>query len=186
MKMFAKIPTITTERLTLRRLLPSDYRDMYDYARRDDVTEYLLWYPHTSENQTYSYLNSIQQSYKCGEFYDWAVVITETGRMIGTCGFTTINVENRRAEVGYVFNPDYWGNGYATEAVSAAIEFAFKELGMNRVEAHYIVGNDKSLAVMKRCGMTPEGILKDYMLIKGDYKDIGFLRRGSFFYEKPM
>ncbi len=174
MKRFAKIPTLTTKRLTLRKLLPSDYRDMYEYASREDVTEYLLWYPHASENQTYTYLNNIQQSYKNGDYCDWAVTVTETGKMIGTCGFTAINVENRRAEVGYVLNPEYWGNGYATEAVSAAIEFAFKELSMNRVEAHFISGNERSLAVMKRCGMTFEGFLKEYMLIKGSYKDIGF------------
>src|SRR5699024_9707235 len=108
------------------------------------------------------------------EFFDWAVVITETGKMIGTCGFTSFDVENRRAEIGYVLNPAFWHNGFAREAVLAVTEFAFAELGMNRVEAHFIRGNDRSLRVMKSCGMVFEGMLRQYMLIKGEYRDIGF------------
>ena len=46
--------------------------------------------------------------------------------MIGTCGFTRIDEENRIVEIGYVLNPSYWGNGYATEAVNIVLDFAFK------------------------------------------------------------
>ena len=173
LSIFRHIPTILTPRLTLRRMLPSDYRDMYEYACLSEVTEYLLWYPHADPDQTYRYLQSLQGCYKQGEFYDWAVVLTETGKMIGTCGYTTFDHEQKRAEVGYVFNPRYWGYGYAPEAVVAATEFAFRELDINRVEAHYIEGNDRSRRVMEKCGMTFEGILRQYMFIKGRYRNIG-------------
>lgn len=172
-RIFSRIPTIQTERLTLRKLLPSDYRDMYEYASQQTVTEYLLWSPHLNQDQTYRYLEAVQTSYKRGEFFDWAVVITETGKMIGTCGYTSFDVDNRRTEIGYVLNPAYWGNGYASEAVMAVTEFAFSELGMNRVEAHFIEGNERSLHVMRKCGMALEGIFRQYMLIKGKYRNIG-------------
>ena len=172
-KIFSKIPTLFTERLMLRKLFPSDYKDMYEYASQPQVTEYLLWNPHINADQTYRYLEALQTSYKRGEFYDWAVVLRESDKMIGTCGFTSFELSNKRAEVGYVLNPAYWGNGYASEAVMAAEEFAFYELGMNRVEAHFIEGNDRSLHVMQKCGMFYEGTLKQYMLIKGEYRNIG-------------
>jgi len=173
LNIFKRIPTLRTERLTLRRLYPSDYRDMYEYSCLPEVTEYLLWYPHENPDQTYRYLETLQSGYKHGEFYDWAVVLTETGKMIGTCGFTSFDHEHGRAEVGYVLNPRFWGCGIATEAVSAAIAFAFAELEINRVEAHFIEGNDRSLRVMEKCGMTFEGIFRQYMLIKGFYRNIG-------------
>ncbi len=170
---FKHIPTLRTKRLTLRRMYPSDYKDMYEYACLPEVTEYLLWYPHEDADQTYRYLESIQASYKHGEFCDWAVVWNETGKMIGTCGFTSFDHEHKRAEVGYVLNPCFWGMGIAAEAVMAAMEFAFTELDIHRVEAHYIEGNDRSRRVMEKCGMTFEGMLRQYMLIKGHYRNIG-------------
>ena len=172
-KCFSNTPTLHTARLTLRRMLPSDSADMYEYAKLPAVTEFLLWSPHRSEEQSRDYLQALQTSYKRGEFFDWAVVITDTGKMIGTCGYTDIDLENRRAEIGYVLNPSYWGNGYAPEAVMAAQQFAFENLGINRIEAHYIIGNDRSLRVMKKCGMREEAKLSQYMNIKGKYCDIG-------------
>ncbi len=173
LNIFKRIPTLRTARLTLRRMRPSDYRDMYEYACLSDVTAYLLWYPHENADQTYRYLEALQTSYKRGDFYDWAVVWTETGKMIGTCGFTSFDHDHDRAEIGYVLNPGFWGHGIAPEAVSAILEFAFTELAINRVEAHFIEGNDRSFRVMQKCGMAFEGMLHQYMLIKGQYRNIG-------------
>ena len=173
LKTFKKMPTLRTERLTLRKMSVYDSSDMYDYARRATVTKYLLWQEHESEQQTYDYLCYVADAYKRGDYFDWAVTLTDSGKMIGTCGFTSFDFEHGRVEVGYVLNPDFWGQGIATEAVSAVTEFAFEELGANRVEIHFIEGNNARLRVAQKCGMTLEGYLKQYMLIKGEYKNIG-------------
>ncbi len=172
-RLFSKIPTLKTERLILRKLNTDDYIDMYEYACKPEVTEYLLWSPHESLTHTRSYLQSLQPIYRRGEYYDWGIEERYSGKMIGTCGYTEISPSNLRAEVGYVLNPEYCGKGYATEAVMAVIQFAFEELGINRVEARYMTGNGKSLAVMKRCGMGEEGLLREFMLVKGAFRDIG-------------
>lgn len=54
---FAKIPTLETERLILRRMKPSDSEDMFEYASRPEVSEYLLWLPHTTQRFTKNYLH---------------------------------------------------------------------------------------------------------------------------------
>ena len=77
------------------------------------------------------------------------------------------------AEIGYVLNPNYWGNGIATEAAFAVIAFAFEKLNMHRVEAKFMQGNDASLGVMKNLGMTFEGYRRDLMFVKGQYRTIG-------------
>ncbi len=174
LKIFKKMPTLRTERLTLRKMSVYDSKDMYDYARRPEVTKYLLWHEHESEQQSYEHLCYIADAYKRGDYYDWGVTLTDSGKMIGTCGYTSFDFEHGRVEIGYVLNPDFWGQGIATEAVSALTEFAFKELNANRVEIHFIEGNNASLKVAEKCGMTLEGYLKQYMLIKGEYKNIGF------------
>ncbi len=171
--LFSKIPTLKTARLTLRKMKPSDYLDMYEYASDERVTRYLLWKPHDKPATTRDYLRYIQTRYHTGDFYDWAVIDNESKRMIGTCGFTRLDFDNNLAEIGYVLNPTFWGKGIAVEAAMAVIEFAFMTLNVRRVEAKYIIGNGASRRVMEKCGMTFEGVHRQSMYIKGEYKDIG-------------
>ena len=172
-RLFSRIPTLETERLLLRRMKPSDSRDMFEYASRPEVTEYLLWEPHKTPRQTLDYLEYLQTRYRVGDFYDWAVVDKQKSKMIGTCGFTTLDFINNAAEVGYVLNPDYWGIGIAPEAVARVMNFAFMELNVHRVEAKYMIGNDRSRRVMEKCGMSFEGVRRSSMFVKGSYRDIG-------------
>ena len=170
---FSKIPTLTTERLTLRQMKTSDFRDMYEYACQPRVTEYLLWNCHRCQEETQDYLRYVQSQYKAGDFYDWAVVLSDEKKMIGTCGFTSIDFANNCAEIGYVLNPAYWGKGIAAEAVTRVMDFGFTELNAHRIEAKYIIGNSQSRRVMEKCGMQFEGVRRSSMFIKGAYRDIG-------------
>ena len=90
-----------------------------------------------------------------------------------SCGFTSFNCTSDSAEVGYVINPEYWGRGIATEALSRVIRFGFEVLGLHRIEARFIEGNDQSRRVMERVGMTYEGMLREGMLVKGSYVNVG-------------
>ncbi len=170
---FIKNTVLETPRLVLRKMTQSDTDDMYDYARREETSKYLLWSPHTNKITTSDTLRVILKEYSAGKFYDFAVVWKETGRMIGTAGFTTVDEKNFCAEIGYVINPDYWNMGIATEAVNTLLNFAFCELGMHRVEAKYMVQNENSRKVMEKCGMHFEGVSKGKLLVKGIYRDIG-------------
>lgn len=172
-KVFLNIPTLYTERLSLRAMHPIDAEDMFDYARRSEVTEYLLWSEHKSLGFTKDYLVYIQSRYKLGDFYDWAIIDRESRRMIGTCGFTKIDPSNNSAEIGYVLNPDFHRRGLGSEAVSRIIEFGFEELSLNRIEARFMQGNEASLALMKKVGMTFEGYMRDLVFVKGNYRTVG-------------
>ncbi len=172
LKIFSNIPTLDTEHLILRKMSVRDTDDMNEYARLAEVTKYLTWSPHPSRNYTREYLEYIGSRYIAGEFYDWAVVERKSGKMIGTCGFTRFDYHSNAGEVGYVLNPAYWGNGYATEAARAVIKFGFESLLLNRISAMHIEGNSASRHVMERVGMQYEGTLRGYMLVKNQYKDI--------------
>ena len=170
---FSNLPSLETERLLLRPMCMSDDEDMYRYAQRQDVTEYLRWSPHPSISYTRDYLSYIEERYALGEFYDWAVVEKESGRMIGTCGFASLDSENDRGELGYVLNPDYHGKGYGTEAARRVLQFGFDVLHLHRIEAKFMQENRASLHVMEKLGMTLEGYRRDGMLIKERYRTIG-------------
>ncbi len=172
-RIFSRIPVLRTPRLVLRRMVPEDARDMYEYARRRDVTEYLTWYPHRDVRYTHDYLEYLEGRYAAGDFFDWAVTLRESGKMIGTCGYTSFDFEHDSGETGYVLNPEYRGHELIPEALHAVMKFGFEELLLNRIEAHYIVGNEASRRVMEKVGMRYEGISRGAMLIKGSYRDIG-------------
>lgn len=170
---FSRIPTLQTSHLTLRKMMVSDAMDMFAYAQNEEVTKYLTWKAHTDVMYTREYLQYIGTHYAIGDFFDWAVVLTEEDRMIGTCGFTRFDYANNIGEVGYVLNPEYWGRGIAVEAVREVMRFGFETLQLHRIEAKFIEGNTASLRVMEKTGMRFEGYHRDSMLIKGTYRTIG-------------
>ncbi|MBQ1502460.1 MAG: GNAT family N-acetyltransferase [Clostridia bacterium] len=172
-RVFRDPPTLETRRLTLRKLKKSDWPDVFDYARDPEVTKYLTWSSYNDERDAVKFLAYVLPRYKSGDYCDWAVVERATGRMIGTCGFTSFNFEANSAEVGYVLNRKRWGEEIAPEALRAVLRFGFTYLDLHRIEAHYIVGNEKSLRVMQKVGMKYEGILRDFMYVKGDYVSVG-------------
>lgn len=173
LNIFANIPTLETERFILRKVSLSDAEDMYEYSKDENVTKYLTWSPHPDKYYTIDYIKFVQRKYKTGEFRDWAVIDKASGKMIGTCGFTSVDLLNKKAEIGYVYNPEFWGSGIATEVLLKVIEFGFSRLELNRIEGRFMVENTSSRRVMEKCGMTFEGVLRENLLIKGKYRDIG-------------
>ena len=171
-RIFSHMPQLETERLILRAMRVCDSADMYDYARRPEVSRYLLWRPHTDVNYTRRYMEYLAGRYRIGAHYEWAMIHKESGRMIGTCGFARIDTANNCAELGYVLHPDYHGQGIVPEAAARVLKFAFGVLGLNRVEARYMVENAPSRRVMDKLGMQFEGVQRAAMLVKGSYRDI--------------
>ena len=170
---FSRIPTLETERFFLRKLSMDDTDDMYEYSKRNDVTEYLVWSPHPNKEYTFEYLSYLQNRYKTGDFYDWAIVCKDSCKMIGTCGFTRFDFQHNGGEVGYVINPEYKGKGIATEVSARIIRFGFENLALERIECKFIIENEASRRVMEKNGMIFEGIRRNGMLIKGKYRNIG-------------
>ena len=173
LRYFRDPPEITTSRLLLRRLKTTDYRDMYEYACDPNVTRFLTWQPHPNPAWTMRYLAYVATRYRAGEFFDWAVVLRENQKMIGTCGFTSFSYEHNSAEIGYVLNPSYWGQGIAPEAVQAVMDVGFRVLNLHRIEAKFILGNERSRRVMEKAGMSFEGYQREAMYILDGYKTIG-------------
>ena len=171
LRLFIKIPTLKTERLILRRINPTDVEDVFDYASCPDVPRYLLWHPHPDRNYTKQYLSFLDKKYKKNEFYDWGIELD--GHLIGTCGFSSFDIDNNSAQIGYVLNKKHWGNGYAPEAVKEIMLFGFEVLKLHRIEARFIKQNERSKRVMEKCRMSYEGTLKEAIFAKGIYKDLG-------------
>lgn len=169
---FSSLPLLETKRLFLRPLQMRDARDVYAYASDPEVARYVLWEPHASLSETRSYLRCMRSLYRRGLPASWAVVLRETGRVIGTVGFMWYSAQNRSAEVGYSFSREYWNRGFATEALRAVLASAFACLPLNRLEAQHDLRNPASGRVMQKCGMRMEGVLRQRILNKEEFVDV--------------
>ena len=171
LKFFTRIPTIRTERLTLRQITLNDLQDVFEYGNDPAVSEYLLWKPHPDINFTKQYLNYIATLYKKAKFYDWGIEFE--GKMIGTCGFSVFDLENNSAQIGYVLNSHYWNKGIAREAVAVLLRVGFEMLGLERIEARYMEENIGSERVAIKSGFSKEGVLRNAIYSKMTYRNIG-------------
>lgn len=169
---FQNIPVIETPRLILRKISESDARDMYEYSCLESVTKYLTWMPHSSIKETERYIKLLEKRYRAGAFWDFGLEYRENSKFIGTCGFTSFNISENSAEIGYVLAPGYWGKKLASEAAHAVMNFGFSVFGLDFMCARFIEGNISSSKVMSSLGMTFENIYKNSMYIKGEYKTI--------------
>ncbi len=92
--------------------------------------------------------------------------------LIGTASLTQIQRGPLHSAVlGYALAASEQGQGYMTEAVKAAVEFAFERLSLHRVEAGYQPHNRRSAEVLKRAGFSVEGYARDFLLINGRWED---------------
>lgn len=147
---------IETSRLILRKM---DADDMFSLCKILQDPDVMYAYEHAfSDEEVAQWLNKQIMRYKTNGFGLWAVVLKTTGEMIGQCGLSMQDWDDKEVlEIGYLFQKDYWHMGYATEAAKACKEYAFEKLNANHVFSIIRDNNLPSKNVAKRNGMTACG-----------------------------
>ena len=169
---FSRLPRLETEDLILRKPVRKDAKDIFRYASDPDVARYVLWEPHRSIAETRAFLRDLRYRAAAGYPSSWAVELRNPGAVIGTIGFMWYSAENHSAELGYSYSREHWTHGYATQALNAVVDAAFRSLPLNRLEAQHDIRNPASGRVMQKCGFRREGILRNRMINKGEYVDV--------------
>lgn len=143
---------LETPRLVLRELSQADYSALA--AIMQDEQAMYAYEGAFSDIEIQAWLDKQLMRYQTDGFGLWAVILKESGNMIGQAGITWQNVEGERIpEVGYLFQRAYWGNGYATEAAVACKNYAFDILGFQEVYSIIRDINIPSINVAIRNGM---------------------------------
>lgn len=177
---FARLPVVETERLILRKMRMSDAADVHRYAKDPEVARHVLWEAHRSLWETRAYIRFLLYQYRNGDPGSWAIVLRESGKVIGTIGYMNYFPDNATVEVGYSLSREHWGKGLMTEALCAVIGETFRVLQLHRIEAMHFTDNPASGRVMEKCGMTHEGHMRERICCKGVFRDVemwGILRK---------
>lgn len=154
LSIFKHLPTLETERLILKKISRNYLDDVYEYRSDPAVSKYLLWNPEKNKDVTLCYIEYIEELYQKGKFFDFGIFLKSNGKLIGTVGFTTINLHKNTASVGYVLNSKYWGQGIAKEALDKLIDFGFSSLEFDALYAKFMEENTASKRVLEKCGFT--------------------------------
>ncbi len=169
---FNPFPRIETERLILRKIKRNDAKDLYEYCSNPISAKYSLWDPHEDIGVTRQYISWLLRSQKRGEYMTWGIELKESGKLIGTVSFTEMDKFYKTAEIGYGIIDSFWGNGYASEAIKAIMEFGFCTIGLICITAKIMKENVASVRIASAVGMQCDGLLRNGVYCKGNAHDI--------------
>lgn len=154
------------ETVELRTVEEDDLEFLHETINDPRVRTTLAAFEPVTRSREREWIESI------GEDGDVRLLIAVDGEAVGTVG---LDVEDDvpwgTAEVGYLIEPEAWGNGYATDAVREICGHAFEERRLHKVHAAVYETNPASRRVLEKAGFSEEGVLREEAYVSGEYVD---------------
>ena len=168
-------PDFHTRHGHIRLTVADDAAELLDYYRRNR-THLAPWEPERAHD-FYSQENMLHRILEAeGEFHAGKQVklgaFDQHNKLIASIDFSQIVWGPMQAcFVGYSIDAQQQGKGLMQEFLPPCMEFMFRELGLHRIQASYMVGNERSGKLLERLGFAKEGVAKDYLKINGQWQD---------------
>lgn len=143
---------LETKRLVLREMTLHDVDDLLEVLSDSEAMQF---YPQPFDRQmVQTWIERNVQRYAQHGFGLWALILKQTGRLIGDCGLVVQEVDGvKEIEIGYHIRRDLWGKGLATEAAQACRDFGFNQLGFDKLISLIHPANVASHRVAEKNGM---------------------------------
>ena len=152
---------LETPRLRLRRIGPQDQQSFFEIHSDAETIRY--WAGDEAQTDADA-RRLIEREIALAEREDcmtWGMALPENDRLIGKFTLFQMDPGNRRAEVGFILNREFWGQGLMSEVLRTCIEFAISDLQIHRLEADVDPDNSASLAVLEKFGFQREGYFRE-------------------------
>lgn len=166
---------LATERLVLRRFHRRDAEAVAEAVQSSmpELKQWLPWaQPGYGRDEAAAFIRESAQAWREGRAFDFAVRdLSRPWLHLGNASIWFVSRMGRTGEIGYWVRSDRVGNGVATEATAALVELGFSELGMHKINLRIAVGNLPSERVAAKLGFHREGILREELLIAGEWVD---------------
>ncbi len=164
---YPEFENLYTPRLCLRKLTMADVPLYYTrLGRSAKVTKYMLFAPHKDISESAASVEKALKRYREGKCYRFCIALRETDELIGVIEPLRFDERDDSCSFAYMLAPDFGGQGYGTEALTAVFDFLFHKMGIQHIAADHMAENAASGAVMRkagmiRCGMVPRKYEKD-------------------------
>lgn len=163
---------LETEKIVLRPFHLSDAEHVQILANDQQIhdTTVRIPYPYKIE-MAEQWIQSHNELFEKQIALNFAITIKPELIFIGAIGLE-LDMNNKKAELGYWVGVEYWNKGYCTEAAIEVIKYGFQKIGLIRIESICMTKNTASEKVLIKIGMKKEGILRKYMLKNGISEDV--------------
>ncbi len=165
-------PELSTTRLHLRQLRPSDVAAVFALYSHADVMRYIpLPIAQTLADAEFT-INKINTRIANNESINWAITLqSDTNTVIGTIGYVRLSPENHRAEVGYMLHPKHHKQHIMDEALKKVLRYGFDTLQLHSIEAVINPLNIASEKLLQNNQFVKEAHFKEKELINGQFTD---------------
>jgi RimJ/RimL family protein N-acetyltransferase len=173
-------PTLHTARLRLRPFRQTDADAIFALHSNPIVLRYWDSPAWSDPAKAARFLAISEQMEQEGSGARLAIERADDASFIGSCNLFHWNPTYRSAKLGYVLDTPAWGQGFATEAAHALLQWSFNSLDLNRVQAETDTRNTASNRVLEKLGFIHEGTLRQDCIVDGEISDsrvYGLLRR---------
>ena len=163
---------LESPRILLRHFIDADLPSFMAYRNDPEVSKYQSW-ESVNEREARAFIQEqrILQPGVPGKWFQFAIELKETGRLVGDCALKVNEQDTRQAEIGFTLSREYQGKGLALEAVSCVLNYGFINLGLHRVIAITDCENAPSVALLERLGLRREGHFIQNIWFKGKWGD---------------
>jgi len=172
---FKDFPTLQTERLILREIVPGDADAVFRIRGDFEVTRYNVGAAYTRIEQAQGLIDGIHHDYVREQEIRWGITRKEDGSdapVIGMCGYNYWHRVDRRGSIGFDLARDYWRQGLMQETVETVLRFGFTEMDLNRIEAEASSDNEASIHLLEKLGFQREGLQREHYFEEGAFHDL--------------
>ncbi len=167
-------PKIETERLILRRYKESDIDLQYEILTDSRLSKFIT-FPSLTKEEELECIRDWIKNVEDSQYEKWVITLKENNAPIGNISVNGIDRKNNYCNVGYVIAYDYWGKGYASEALKAVSDHLLNESGYYLVECSCNELNRQSSRVMEKAGFKKDGYIANRRLNKdGTYTGVEY------------
>ena len=167
-----EIKNFKSKNFIFRGLNQDDKYDVYCLFSDENVMRLDQSNPLKSVKETEDYINTVTQLNLSPHYMIWGVESKQTNKIIATCGFKNWDRHNQHAEIGGNLSSQFWGKGYAKEALITLLNYAFNDMYLNKIYGKTNWKNIPAIKLMSKIGFKQEGSLQEHQLLHGKYEDV--------------
>jgi ribosomal-protein-alanine N-acetyltransferase len=168
---FNPFPSLTTERLNLRRIRNEDVEEIFFFRSDKQMQQFLDRDPVASVEEAIDWIKMVNESIEENQSITWGVALKTEATLIGTISFWNVKKEHHRAEIGYALHPSLQGKGFMQEAMDAVLNYGFKIMKLHSVEANVNPANAKSIKLLERNNFIREAYHRENYYYNGRFLD---------------
>lgn len=168
---FSPFPALTTPRLVLRQFTYTDAPDFFELRSNTEIMQYIGRPLAKTLDDAADLIKVINDLLNTNNGITWCITHKTNQHFIGSIGFWRIEKENHRAEIGYLLNPVYQGQGLMQEAIDSVIDYGFGVMGLHSIQANVHPGNAASIKLLEKNNFIREAYFKENHFHNGAFED---------------